>query len=560
MASEVHDALWDSKRVNTISGLDTLGPPHRIPASAMRADERLHRFSRVVLVAVLLLAVGIRLFRLDGPITDRHNNKQIHNAIRITHLRDHPFAIKDIPMPVFEPGSLTPWIDETEVPLYHTLAALVWRLTGDLVVGARLVSIAFVLLGMYYIFQFARRSWDLPTALWSTAWFSLWPAMLFYGRAVITEVPMVSSTVAAVYFFDRWIDERRSTLLVGATVWGLLAGTFKPPGLLILGVWLFRAYQAWGWRGLRRPALLLACVTVLLPATLWLPHLILSPYIGPPDLLWHPRFYLTLAANAVVLVLSPIGIILCAIQLARGRGTRHRLLVAWLLFASGWWLMIRIAARHDYYLLTAVPPAAILAGIAASDWTRRRAASRGIVLAIFAAASIAVPLPFFYAQDPILVPVAAHVRQLCRGPIVHWTNNPSHVFHLQFFANRVGWTTDTSEVEQLKLERYRQLGADCLVVTLREHHFSDVRRQLPRWIPDLLPYYYRLPGSISPQVRDFLASVKIHPSLRFFEVRRQEPPLLAHLAGRLVQTLVPPSITHTMAIVDLRTDATGIGR
>jgi hypothetical protein len=98
------------------------------------------------------------------------------------------------------------------------------------------------------------------------------------------------------------------------------------------------------------------------------------------------------------------------------------------------------------------------------------------------------------------------------------------------------------------------------VVTFREHRFSDEQTPLPRWIPDLFPYYYRLPGDLSPQVRDFLVFLKNHSSLRFFEVRRQEPRLLARLAGRLVPALAPPSITHTVAIMGLRTDAAGIGR
>jgi len=201
-------------------------------------------------------------------------------------------------------------------------------------------------------------------------------------------------------------------------------------------------------------------------------------------------------------------------------------------------------------MLVAVPPAAILAGVAAETWTRGKGTTRGFLLGLIAAAGIAVPLPLFYAQEPITLSIAARVKELCPGPIIHWTNNPSHFVHLQFLANRIGWTV--SEMDLGQLERFRRLGANCLVVTLREHQPHSQQTVLPGWIAGVLPYYYTQRGTLTAETSDLLDSLRNRSLLRFLEVRRQEPHFLATLMGRLVPALVPPTITHTVLILGLQ--------
>ena len=119
----------------------TRSPSDPTPGPRPRVD--------LALVAILLLALAFRLYRIDFPLVDAHSWRQVTNADIARHFMDgslNPFT------PRVSWGGPEGGVVGMEFPLLQWLTGVMWRLTGESELVARLVATAFSLATVWLMY------------------------------------------------------------------------------------------------------------------------------------------------------------------------------------------------------------------------------------------------------------------------------------------------------------------------------------------------------------------------------------------------------------------------
>jgi hypothetical protein len=254
------------------------------PASAVA--RRLARGLLVVLPFLVLATYGL----FDPHLLGYHHYRQSHDA-----LMARTFATTTL-------NPLEPAIDGVtwgkalyvnDFPLYPWLVGLAWRVTGESLPVARLISLAFGL-GALFAFRrlMLRLTSDARFADLATAILGAMPVCAWFLRTVQRQSLFVFLLVLALERAVAWVDEDRKAALhasVAAFAVALLLNPFAVYAVLPVADRLARKH---GLAALWRPAPLIAGALALLPAALWYAHVV--------------RVAPTLATAAMVAVTAPV--------------------------------------------------------------------------------------------------------------------------------------------------------------------------------------------------------------------------------------------------------------
>ncbi len=162
---------------------------------------------------------------------------------------------------------------ETEFPIYPAIVSWIYRFTGDHPAYARLVTLLFSLLGLYFLYRLIELCFDRSVAFWSALFYAISPVSVFYGRTIQPESLVMMSTIGALYFFQRWLNEEKSLDLVISWGLGAIAFLTKVLPLVYLGIpLLFLAIVKYKWRIFRRLELWIYASTLLAVTFAWYYH------------------------------------------------------------------------------------------------------------------------------------------------------------------------------------------------------------------------------------------------------------------------------------------------
>jgi 4-amino-4-deoxy-L-arabinose transferase-like glycosyltransferase len=325
-----------------------------------------------------------------------------------------------------------------EFPLLQWLAGMLFHIVGEerRELVCRLLSIVFSLGAVGAIYALGSRLFGRPHGRAAAFLLAISPSFVFFGRAFISDTPMVFFTVAGIWGLVHYAQtgNRRAAWLGIAGI--ALACMVKIPAVLIFApiAWLawmdtgrlseqtsgFRAHV----RALLNPIWIAAIAVPLALTALWYWHgdvifhqtglgqAIFHPSGGySPDVsiamgpvmgvshwstlhqLRDPEFYSTLLDRTYYMHLTPAGFALTLVGLAIG-WTRPaaRVVLVWLASVV---LFILASAEgnryHEFHQLPLLPPAALLFGLAAFpafDGARLRQATGSRVVPVAAAASV----------------------------------------------------------------------------------------------------------------------------------------------------------------------------
>jgi 4-amino-4-deoxy-L-arabinose transferase-like glycosyltransferase len=314
-----------------------------------------------------------------------------------------------------------------EFPLLQWLAGMLFHVSRERELIARLLSIAFSMGTLLAIYALGKRLLDAPAGRAAALLLAISPSMVFFGRTFISDTPMVFFSVAGILGLASYADTGNRP----AAIWGIvcvaLACLVKIPALLILApvAWLAwvtpwpasdrelgsdpaapgRTNLRLGWRGLTplaavgNPIWLSALGVPVLLTALWYWHgdrlfhktglgqAIFHPSGGySPDVsvamgpmmgvshwatahqLGDPLFYSTLLERTYYMHLTPVGFALTIFGLATcWNRPRLRVALVWLGAAL---LFILASAEgnryHEFHQLPLLPAAALLFGAAAA--------------------------------------------------------------------------------------------------------------------------------------------------------------------------------------------------
>lgn len=232
-----------------------------------REAERRPSFDLAVLL-ILLLAIAFRLYRLDIPFTEGHSWRQVTNADITRHFAEGPMNPF---MPRVSWGGLNGAVG-MEFPLLHYLTAIAWRIGGESQFVARLIAMTFSLISVVLIFLLGRRWFGAPAGRAAAFLFAVSPTMVFFGRAFMSDTPMVTFLVAAVLAWDWYFERQQWNRLVIAVVLTALGPLVKLPAIVVLAPIGGLALSWLGWGAFRNRAVWVGCATAVAAVAAWYWH------------------------------------------------------------------------------------------------------------------------------------------------------------------------------------------------------------------------------------------------------------------------------------------------
>lgn len=377
----------------------------------------------VAIFLIILLAAAFRLYRVDVPLIDAHSWRQVTNADITRHFSEgvmNPF------LPRVSWGGLN-GIVGMEFPLLHYLTAIVWRIAGEREVIARLVTIAFSVTSVWLIYVLGTRLFSRPAGRAAAFLFAVSPSLVYFGRAYLSDTPMVTFSIAAVIAWDSYFSAPGPKRAAIASLLTAVAALVKLPAILVLAPigGLAMSYRGWG---LFRDRLLWigsVSAVLLTAAWYWWADLIYLetgltqavfrpsgtyPQDVAPDVFYHTIYHFATAERLVnsefwlgmtdrfwSLHLTPFGFV--GAMLGTVFAWRSGRALTALLWALGGFTLLVVSAEgqwnHEFHQLPLMPPLALLFGVGAAP--------------LFDAAYLRrfLPLPIATAAVSIALTVAA---------------------------------------------------------------------------------------------------------------------------------------------------------
>ncbi|HVZ58196.1 MAG TPA: glycosyltransferase family 39 protein [Patescibacteria group bacterium] len=335
-----------------------------------------------ILLVFLVLGFVVRLYRLNNPIADWHAWRQADTSAVSRNFVTEGF---DLLHPKFDDLSNVPsGLDNpngyrfVEFPIYNVAQAGLFKLFGILTLEewGRLVSILASLAGSYFLFKLTSKYSGRIAGLGAAFFYLFLPFDIYYSRTILPDTSMVATLLAAIYFFDLWLDDKKKRWLplLLATIFLAVSVLLKPYGLFYGLVFLAMIYQRFGWGFIKQLKLYLFALCALAPFVAW--RMWISKYPeGIPASAWlfngngirfRPAFFRWMGYERLTKLISGYTlVILQALGLYQLRFEKATIVYgAFVLSAVAYVCVIATGnVQHDYYQIVIMPVVAMIFGL-----------------------------------------------------------------------------------------------------------------------------------------------------------------------------------------------------
>jgi 4-amino-4-deoxy-L-arabinose transferase-like glycosyltransferase len=423
---------------------------------------------------ILVVALALRSYHLGYPPWDYHNWRQTITLMVARDLARNDFRL-------FHPQVL--WLNDNlpsgasyfnaEFSIQSALAAVLYKLFGESDTAARIVTIAFSLLGICFLYNLLNRRAGPAAARIAALIYSLVPYHLFFGRVFMPDVPALTLALGGLDALDRWTDRRTRGQLAAAAALTAMAVLQKLTVIFVALPALYLFWLADGRRLLTRIEPYVFAAIAGLPSLIWYGRgmavaqhggftLAQPAQIFARDLgLWlQPPFVGQIFEALALEAFSPLGLVLVVIGLFRPlRGRAGWMFRLWLAGAACLLFMIPgILPENHYYLSLLLPGGAALAGLALEPLASHPGTRPVLVLilALFAASAIHSARPF-YQPDRSPRDLGVLLNRLTAPEDLIVTESGGSP-NMLYFADRRGWML-SRQYDPANLEQLAQAGA-----------------------------------------------------------------------------------------------------
>ena len=475
----------------------------------------------VPLILILLFATALRVLYITSPLAEAHRWRQTFNA-------DVARQFLQISFDIFHPRVNWGGADGVvamEFPLVPAMIAGLFAITGERPAVARGLTVAFSLGTCVLLYLLGRDLAGRGAGRGAAFVFAASPSAVFFGQAVMVDVPMLFFSAGALLGYLRYLESnsRRALLLGGAAL--ALAGLVKLPNVLIVGPIVYLGWAVRGWRIAKDRHFVVSVMIALALIAAWYWHADLifhrtglgvaafhaagtyGPEVaiaaGPmsPVSSWStaarimdPDFYWRMLARLWDLHLTPPGLALALVGIALAlRSFRESMLVVWLAAVAAFILATAEGNYwHEYHQLPILLPAALLGGLAAAPafdlfrgslWPFRevRAGSRLVAAGVAVAIGLVAVMSFQRSDviNTLFRPntldrnrmnagaaIAAATPQEALIVVIEYTEYGNNSPTLLYYANRRGWSLDLNSVTDHGLVQLRRQGALYFATTI----------------------------------------------------------------------------------------------
>ncbi len=452
--------------------------------------------TRWVLAALSILAVSARLVLINQPFIDHWSWRQSDVAAIARNFFEHGFCFE---YPQIDWAGGSAGYVGTEFPILPFFAAICYTFAGIHEWIGRSQSVIFFAISLPFFFLLVREMFGSTTAIWAAFFYAFAPLNIFAGRSFMPDVPSLSLGIIGLYFFLRWIRDRKPGPFYLSAIAISLSILIKATSIVIAAPILCLAVAALSERrepggssldGQRPPLqwLALFAVIALLPSVIWYWHahqiaerFYPHHFFGAGGVrLESFSWYWDIAQQTTTSSLTPVLAVMALIGLVVAPRGKYGCPFDWWLAAMVLFVVaVGYGNRHPWYQLPLVPIAAAFSG-AACNFFRSKISSRVVAvgLSILLASSFAM-LAFLYVR-PLYESSAAQHRNAglelnkittSSALIVAVDGGNPAIF---YYAKRKGWhfleqngiyggNPKNSQQAISDLERLRHEGATHLV-------------------------------------------------------------------------------------------------
>src|SRR5947209_5237524 len=169
------------------------------------ADLRPRRVSKVV-IGLWILAVAARLILINQPYVDHWSWRQSDVAAIARNFSEGGFRFAH---PQIDwAGDATGYVG-TEFPILPFLAAICYKFADIHEWIGRSQSVIFFAISLPFFFSLVREIFDGTPAIWAAFFYAFAPLNIFAGRSFMPDVPSLSLGIIGLYFFLRWVRDRK---------------------------------------------------------------------------------------------------------------------------------------------------------------------------------------------------------------------------------------------------------------------------------------------------------------------------------------------------------------
>lgn len=235
-----------------------------------------------LVLVLILVAVYLRVYRLNTPLADWHSFRQADTASVTREFIKHHYPIWE---PHFQDHSnIASGLDNpegyrmVEFPLVnYAIARLIrWQPQLDLVITSRIFSIGFSIMGLislYFIVYLISKRRAL--AFLSGLIFATLPYSVFYSRVILPEPAMIGTQLFSLWLFILWLQQPSKNKTQSHFYYWLSLAAFatslllKPTAVFMVPVYVVLALSEMGIKALFSPWLISYGLLGLAPMIGW---------------------------------------------------------------------------------------------------------------------------------------------------------------------------------------------------------------------------------------------------------------------------------------------------
>jgi len=447
--------------------------------------------NKFILLLILILGLGLRLYKVKAPLADHHSWRQADSAAVIRNLAFGGWDILHPQVNNFVPNNAKGLANPQryffeDFPLsFDIYPALLLRVLGNQTAVLRLSSIIFSLLTLIFL------NWlvaDLvtPTAgLLAAFIYAVLPFSIFFSRGVFQEIPLNFYAVSSLFFLNRYLREEKWSWFGGSVILNSLLFLTKPYALVFLLPQVLLFWQKEGIKAIRNWRTWAFFVASLIPFALWWLWVRNFPE-GMPYSVWlfneggirfkGSFFYWIFAQRLGMLILGFWGILFFGAGLLLLNQYSDGVFYGWL---AGLLVYVFVIAKgnvtHDYYQVPFLPVSAYFMAkgiIGILGWQKKfwQKTTASFLIIIFLGFSLA--FSWYQVRDFYNLTSGIDLA----GEWVNRNTPPESLViagdgadpTLLYNTNRRGWTVGYGSIfENTKetVEKFRAEGADYYVTT-----------------------------------------------------------------------------------------------
>src|SRR5919204_2979411 len=159
-----------------------------------------------VVIGLWILAVAVRLILINQPYIDHWSWRQSDVAAIARNFSEGGFRFG---YPQIDWAGGSAGYVGTEFPILPFLAAICYKFAGIHEWIGRSQSVIFFAISLPFFFLLVRETFGCTAAIWATFFYAFAPLSVFAGRSFMPDVPSLSLAIIGLYFFLRWVRDRK---------------------------------------------------------------------------------------------------------------------------------------------------------------------------------------------------------------------------------------------------------------------------------------------------------------------------------------------------------------